>query len=145
MTATVEGAETASLWRRLASICYDLLLVLALSMVVTFVLIMARNGTEIAAGEIWFQLVLLGCWWLYFAWSWTHGGQTVGMRAWRLTVTTESDKPVNWRQASTRFAAAWLSALVLGIGYAWSLFSRDRSTWHDRLSGTKIIYRKKSA
>lgn len=129
----------------MASVCYDLLLVMALSFVLTFLLILARGGEEIGSGAVWFQVLLIAVWWLYFGWSWTHGGQTVGMRAWRLVVTAESGGPTDWRQASIRYAAAWLSTLALGIGFLWSLFNRDRMTWHDLLSGTRLIYRPKSA
>jgi uncharacterized RDD family membrane protein YckC len=131
-------------WRRLAAICYDLLLVTALLMVVTGVVILLRGGASIDSGTFWFQGVLLGAWWFYFAWSWTHGGQTVGMRAWRFGLTAGDGGTVNWQQASLRFLAAGLSLLAVGIGFLWCLVDHERLCWHDRLSKTAPVMREKS-
>lgn len=136
---------TARLWRRLAAFCYDLLLIAALLMVLTAVVLAARAGTPVDPQSIWFRLLLLVTWWAYFAWSWTHGGQTVGMRAWRLTLARCDGRPVGLMQASLRFAAAWVSALALGLGFIWSMIDRERLAWHDRVSGTELRLRPKSA
>jgi uncharacterized RDD family membrane protein YckC len=136
--ARIEAWPRAGLWRRLASIGYDLLLVLALMMALTAAVLLIRGGDAIGAGAVWFQLLLLACWWLYFAWSWSRGGQTVGMRAWRMRLTRPDGSAVDWRRASLRFAAAALSALALGLGFAWTLVDRRGLSWHDRLSGTEL-------
>lgn len=135
----------APLWRRLAAIAYDLLLVTALLMALTGALIMLRGGRAIDSGSFWYQLLLVGCWWLYFAWCWTHGGQTLGMRAWRLVLVGTRTRAVGWGAASLRFLAAGLSALVAGLGFAASLVDAERRAWHDRLSATRLAYRPKSA
>jgi uncharacterized RDD family membrane protein YckC len=132
------------LWRRLAAAAYDLLLVLGLIMLLTAFVIVARGGAAVGAGEHWFQGLLLACWWLYFAWSWTHGGQTVGMRVWRLQLIAEQNGRVSWAQATLRFFAAWLSALALGLGFARTLLARDKRSWHGRLSRTRLVYRPRS-
>jgi uncharacterized RDD family membrane protein YckC len=73
-------------------------------------------------------------------WFWVHGGQTLGMRAWRLRlVSATNNGPVSWQQALKRFAAALLSWCCLGAGFLWALFDREKRTWHDRLSGTRLI------
>ena len=66
------------LWRRLASIAYDLVLVTALLMVLTGLVLVARRGSAFDPQSLWFRIALLTSWWAYFAWSWTRGGQTVG-------------------------------------------------------------------
>ncbi len=132
------------LWRRLAAICYDTLLVVALLMVLTGIVIIARAGTGVEPGEPWFQALLMVGYWLYFAWSWTHGGQTVGMRAWRMRLVGPDGADVTWGQASSRFAAAWLSALVLGLGFWWGGFDREKLCWHDRLSRTELASKPKN-
>jgi uncharacterized RDD family membrane protein YckC len=143
-----DHSGTARRWtallRRLAAGVYDLLLVMALLMMVTALALIARAGRPPDPHSISFRTLLLVSWWAYFAWSWTHGGQTVGMRAWRLELKTPAGSPASLRQATLRFAAAWLSALALGLGFIWCLVDRDGRTWHDRLSGTDIV-RAKSA
>lgn len=126
------------LWRRIAAIVYDLLIVVALLMIATIAIILVRGGSAISPGSIWFQMLLLSIWWLYFAWSWAERGQTVGMRAWRLVLTTESGDGADWARASLRFVAAGLSTAVVGLGFLWCLFDRDRRAWHDRLSRTRL-------
>jgi len=143
---TPESSRAAALWRRLAAAAYDLLLVLALLMVLTGLAIFARGGAAIDPGSIWFQLLLVSAWWLYFAWSWTHGGQTIGMRAWRLVLHSErDDNAIGWGQAGVRFLAACLSTLPAGLGFWWSLADSERRTWHDRLSRTWPVQRAGSA
>lgn len=141
-----ETLPPAPLWRRLAAAAYDLLLVLALLMVMTGLVILARAGKAIDAGSAWFQALLLLTWWLYFAWSWTHGGRTIGMRAWRLVLANDTERQtVGWQRASLRFLSAWLSAIPAGLGFLWSIADRDRLAWHDRLSGTSLRYYGKRA
>jgi uncharacterized RDD family membrane protein YckC len=126
------------LWRRCAAFAYDLLLVTALLMALTGVVILVRGGDPIDPGTLWFQLLLVLAWWFYFGWSWTHGGQTVGMRAWRFRLTTPDGAAVNWRQASLRFLGAGVSLLPLGLGFLWALVDRDHLSWHDRWSQTAL-------
>ena len=135
----------AGLLRRLAAIVYDLLIVLALLMVATIASILVRGGTAISPGSVWFQMLLLAIWWLYFAWSWAERGQTVGMRAWKLVLTSDDGDGVSWARASLRFLAAGLSTVIAGLGFLWSLFDRDRRAWHDRLSRTSLSDNRESA
>ena len=76
---------------------------------------------------------------LFFGWFWTRSGQTLGMQAWRLRVQQPDGSAIGWRQALIRMGGAVLSGLCLGAGYWWALFDRDRCTWHDRLSGTRVV------
>ena len=128
----------ARLWRRLAAIAYDLLIVVALLMIATIAAILVRGGSAISPGSVWFQALLLAIWWLYFAWSWAERGQTVGMRAWRLVLTAEDAVDVSWGRATLRFLAATLSTAAFGLGFLWSAIDREQLAWHDRLSRTAL-------
>jgi uncharacterized RDD family membrane protein YckC len=47
----------------------------------------------------------------FFGWSWTHGGQTLGMKTWHFCVEQENGQMVTWAQALLRFlsaATSWL-------------------------------------
>jgi uncharacterized RDD family membrane protein YckC len=129
----------AGIWRRLAAVTYDMLALFALLMLLTGLVLVARRGEDFDSQSIWFRLLLLtGCW-AYFSWCWTHGGVTLGMRAWRLVLIRRGGGPVTLGAATVRFFAAVLSALALGLGFLWSLIDRDRLTWHDRLSRTELL------
>jgi uncharacterized RDD family membrane protein YckC len=76
---------------------------------------------------------------LFFGWFWTRGGQTLGMRAWRLKVVDEQGRSLTWLLALRRFAAAAFSWTALGAGFWWAIFDREKRAWHDRLSGTHLV------
>ena len=104
------------------------------------------GGQAVAPSSRWYQAYLLALSFLYFGWFWTHGGQTLGMRAWRLRlqVCAHAAGPVPWRRALARFLAAGLSWAALGLGFAWALWDRERLTWHDRLSGTMLVLERRA-
>lgn len=128
------------LMRRLAAVAYDWLLLLALFLLLGFIYIPLIGGTPHSlAARLALQLLLLGVTWLFFGWFWTHGGQTLGMRAWRIRVVTRSGEPIGWDQATRRFLAAFLSFIFAGLGFGWAMLDRDRRAWHDYLSRTDLI------
>ena len=125
--------------RRAAAGLYDCLLLLALMIIATLPLIVLRAGESIPASNPAYQIVLLLLSLVFFAGFWAHGGQTLGMRAWRLRLTTPSGGPVRLRAAVLRYFATLLSLAALGVGFLWMLVDRDGLSWHDRWSGTRII------
>lgn len=132
------------MFRRLAAMFYDVLLLVALWFAVS-ALLLAVSGGQLASPDrpIWQIYLLRTCLVLttviFFTGFWTHGGQTLGMRAWRLQLVTNRNDSVNWKQSLLRLAAAIPSLGVFGLGFLWMLVDRDRRTVHDRLSGTKLI------
>lgn len=130
--------EPAALWRRFAAIFYDSLLVTALLLVLTAAVVIARGGASFDPTSAEFRALLAFSMWLYFAWCWTHGGQTVGMRAWKLRLEDRSGRPVGWLQSIIHFLGAWLAALPLGLGYWWSLLDPERRCWHERIARTRL-------
>ena len=85
------------------------------------------------------QLYLLTASLLFFGWFWVHGGQTLGMRAWRLKVVQLDGSGLDWRLSAIRFFTAMLSWLVFGLGFLWVMFDKDKKAWHDHLSRTVLI------
>lgn len=126
------------LLRRFAAMLYDGLLLVAVLFFASLPVNLAVGGA-IHDGMVIYQLYLLAVTFAYLGWQWTRGGQTLGMKAWRLRLVNESMQDVNWRQSLLRFAAALLSWAACGLGYLWLLIDRDRLAWHDRLSRTRLI------
>lgn len=130
--------------RRLAAMFYDGLLLVALWFMVT-ALLLAVSGGYMANPDrpLWLlstlRVSLLLVTFMFFAGFWTHGGQTLGMRAWRLKLISASGDPVTWKQALWRFAAAIPSIGAFGLGLIWMLLDKERCAVHDRLSGTRLI------
>lgn len=142
---TLSAPAPASLLRRLAAGAYDLLLLAGLLMGLGVAALMLRGGTAVPPGTPWFQaLVLLVCG-VFYAGFWCRGGQTLGMRSWRLRVQKTDGSPLDPATAVLRFAAALLSVLPAGLGLLWILVDRERRAWHDRLTGTRVVLLPKEA
>lgn len=107
--------------------------------------------------QIWLFLVVGA----YFIWFWTHGGQTLAMKTWRLRLLTREGQPVGAKQAAGRYLLAWLWFLP-GLAIAWLLGAQgwmlvmipaaniflwmltayldpQRQFLHDRIAGTKVV------
>jgi uncharacterized RDD family membrane protein YckC len=137
-----EDQIPCNLLRRLAAIFYDCLLLTAVLFVGTSILIPIIGGNAIESGNLAYNAFLLSISFLYFGWHWVKGGQTLGMRSWHIFVINESRQNPNWRQATQRFFSAVLSLLLLGLGFLWSLFDKNKLALHDRLSKTRLIVSK---
>jgi uncharacterized RDD family membrane protein YckC len=133
-------AEPATLLRRLGAVIYDT--VLAGFSVVIIAAIPAYAFTALTGAKVPDAIMILvyaAMTYGFFGWFWTHGGQTLGMRAWKVRVVTETGQAINWQQARSRFIWAILSWAALGVGFLISLFAPDRLTWHDRFSHTRLV------
>jgi len=145
----IDQAVTPGLLRRLAAMLYDSLLIFGLlllaSMMVTLPvgILLGEPAANALPGNPWFRLWLALVPPLFFALFWLKGGQTLGMRSWRLRVVRSDGQPLAWRDALKRLLACLLSWLPLGLGFLWILVDRERLAWHDRLSGTRLVLLKK--
>lgn len=136
---TAIDRHAAGLLRTLAAMLYDSFAVIAIWMIATLLILPLTGGEAVTAGNILYQLLLLALAWTYLAWSWLAAGQTLGMRAWRLRLIAFDGTPVNFRKVAVRLPASILSAAAFGLGYAWMLIPPHRLSWHDRLSGTRLV------
>ena len=129
------------LLRRLGAVCYDALLLIAVLFVAGLPLPLIPEPLRLAPWVRYATFVyLLLLSFLFFGWFWTHGGQTPGMRAWRIRVTDDLHRGLTWNLARRRFAWSMISWALLGIGFLWSLVDPERRTLHDRFSGTRLIH-----
>ncbi len=87
----------SSLFRRLGSLLYDGLLVLALLFIATAILMPFRGG-QFQSHEWGYGVYLLLVVFLFFAWFWTRDGQTLGMRAWKIRLVSSTGGLISWRR-----------------------------------------------
>ena len=97
------------------------------------------SGEAVEPASWWFNASLVAICFAFFGWFWTHGGQTLGMRAWKLRLERDDGGAPQWRDAGRRFAASWVLAFPPGLGLLWGAVDRQGLCWHDRLSGTRIV------
>jgi uncharacterized RDD family membrane protein YckC len=142
MDTTRIEAEPATLWPRLFALVYDLFPMIGLWFLISALTLMLRGGEPVQPGSWGAALefaALVGVTWLYAVLSWRRGGQTLGMRAWRLrAVDAHGDTP-GWGALSLRFLVGVLSLAACGLGFLWVLIDRQRRSWHELASGTLTV------
>lgn len=152
---------TPSLRRRLCSMVYESMLlfgVLFISAWIFSTLLQQRHALYLRHGLESWLFVILG---LYFVWFWTHGGQSLAMKTWRIRLLDKDNAPVRTGRAVARFLLSWLWFLP-GLALAWALHAQgwmlvaiptlnvvlwaaliyldpQRQFVHDRLAGTRIV------
>lgn len=126
----------AGLLRRLGAMLYDALLLTALLMVATLLLLPFTGGEAVPAWamRVWVPVIAFA----FFGGFWTRGGQTLGMKAWRVRAERLDGEPLRWRDAAKRFVLA-VPSIVSVVGLLWMLVDRDRLALHDRWSGTRVV------
>lgn len=139
-TSPADDQKPASLPRRLGAVFYDTLLLVALLMLGSFLYVpVVGDMLPAPLGRALYQVFLLVISFFYFTGFWVHGGQTLGLRTWKLRLVARDGGSVTWAQATQRFVLALLSWLCLGLGFLWVLVDREKLTWHDRFSSTRLV------
>lgn len=132
--------ERAPLGRRLGSLVYELLVILALG-IFLFVLPLAifSGLTQHSPGPglLWLYLfLLLGN---YFLWCWIRAGQTLAMKTWRLRlIDAKTGRTLRPLQAFVRYGMGWI-CWPTGLALLWSFIDPDKQFLHDRIAGSQII------
>jgi uncharacterized RDD family membrane protein YckC len=132
----------AGLALRLLAALYDALPVLALWFVAAILALALTGGTldvHRLPHKMLMQTLLLVFTATYFVFSWRRGGQTIGMRPWRLRIVSADGGPLDTRQALLRFFVSLISLAAAGLGFWWAWFDTQNRTWHDIAAGTVMV------
>jgi len=134
----------ASLWLRLAAAIYDLFPLLALWMATAGIVMLAAHGeVDVAHPSLAYRLTLRSALLVvtaaYFVVSWARGGQTIGMRAWRLRLVDASGQALPWPRCVLRFVVACISLAALGLGFLWCLVDARNRAWHDLVARSVLV------
>ena len=140
MTENISTSHKPGLFRLLGVMLYDSMLLVSVLLVAAAVAVAFNGGEAIGANNPFFFVYLLGVAFIFYGWFWTHGGQTLGMRAWRVYLISGQNTGINWQQAFLRFMVGLFSWLPLGLGYWWLWISPDKLSWPDIASGSYLIY-----
>jgi uncharacterized RDD family membrane protein YckC len=132
----------AALGWRLLAMLYDSLPLLALWLLASALVLLLRGGVPVPPWSLAFWLQALALWLVagaYFALSWQRGGQTLGMRPWRLRLLAVDGRPVTASAAWRRYLLATLSLAPAGLGFWWALLDPERRCLHDIGSTTRVL------
>ena len=126
----------APIWKRILAFIYDGLIVTAL------VLISGLIASLIAQGEAptWLtRLIILTSVGGYFWWSWSHGGRTAGMLAWRLRLVGNEGETITRDVAFKRLIICLITLAPMGATLLTGSLSPNSQTIYDLLSKTRVI------
>jgi len=129
--------KKSKLWKHVAALLYDIFPILGIFLITSLFLVLLRGGEEVKPGTIWLQLLLLAEVYLYFTYSWIKGGQTLGMRAWKLGI--QNHHTMSWAQGTLRFIIGLVSTVLLGAGLWARKFDPQGMTWMDRVCQRPVI------
>ena len=138
--APAPSTGTALVGRRLLALLYDLFPAAGLWFLVAAAFVVV-HGDAVTGGTL--GLLEFAALWAvtgaYAVASWRRGGQTLGMRPWRLRVVGGDGGRPSVRALLVRYAVGNASLLLGGLGFWWAWVDRGRMTWHDRASGTRMV------
>jgi uncharacterized RDD family membrane protein YckC len=132
--------QPASLLRRFGAMLYDALLLIALFFLATIPFVAQTGGDAVNPGTPLHQLILAAVAYAFLVGFWCRRGSTLGMLAWGLRVESEDGSLPTLGQGTIRFLVAPISLFAAGLGFWWQLWDKDKLTWHDRASKTRLMY-----
>ncbi|MDW2275728.1 MULTISPECIES: RDD family protein [unclassified Vibrio] len=144
----------AGLFRRLAALIYDTLIIIAIEMMaagIVMAVVFALNAAGLLSyGEYadaadmlgkhpalspLFTLYLAGVWIYFFVFFWTRAGQTLGMRAWKLRVRNAKDgAPITVTQALIRISTSGFGLANLTVP-----IDPKKRGFHDIWAKTEVV------
>ena len=136
----------ASFWKRLFAWIYDLLGALGIFVLAVVVGLLClylvtlpwvsdfATVSTAASKNIFWGIYLFACVQYYYVWCWVKGGQTVGMKAWKLQLYKANGDLLSWREAYIR---SFLS--FGGLANLWSLVDSEKRGWHDLIYNTHVV------
>ncbi|NEV60443.1 RDD family protein [Thiorhodococcus minor] len=151
MQLDLSQAQKPSVLRRLGALLYDVVVLLGVLMLANAIVVIPY---EVVTGhpvyESFLPLTLMRLYLLaviagFYVYFWTHGGQTLGMRAWRLRVVDNDGHDIGMGTALKRFVWSIVSFVPAGLGLWLSLFNREGLALHDSRSGTRLVLTQKAA
>ncbi|MFT5277931.1 MAG: putative RDD family membrane protein YckC [Glaciecola sp.] len=148
--------QRAGFFRRLAAMIYDALVATAVAMLTGLIFqitclvlfqtqVLDNRGIEnymdyFQSSELLKLLanIWVGLWvTAFFLWFWKHGGQTIGMRAWRLKIyNLKEEDNISYARLVLRLVSA-----LLGLGTLLVLLDyKNKQSLQDRIAKTEVLY-----
>lgn len=136
--------QNVTRFRLFAACVYELLLLLALWMLCTWMFVILFGDATSHYKRYFLQFFLWSVTGAYFVWCWTKTGQTLATKTWKIKLVTQNlanqqNVNLNKRQAIIRYTLASVSILACGLGFIWALVDKDCLFLHDRLLKTRFI------
>lgn len=126
-------------FRLLAACVYELLLLLALWFIASWIFIAVFGDATHTTKRAFLQLFLWLITGAYFIWCWCKSGQTLAAQTWKIKLVNQAGMRLGFKEAAFRYVLASLSVLCFCGGYFWALVDKDRLYLHDRLLKSRFV------
>jgi|TARA_B100001094_G_C18143405_1_gene779221 uncharacterized RDD family membrane protein YckC len=148
-----------SIWRRIASLLYDIVLIVAL-VIIMYMPLLSFNIEENFILKITAQIYVYLIIQYFFVWFWVNSNGTLGMKSWRVKISDTNGNKITYKKAILRFNVSLIYFLIIGFlvftYYKYSemnyfllmllailllfpLIRKDRKFLHDIISKTILI------
>jgi len=131
-------ARPAGFWIRFVAVFIDgLILLFVQGILYSMGWVMAGGrGMAVQGATNIFGTLLGAAYGIVFHWLW---GQTPGKMALQIKVVSMDGGPLTFGQATGRYFATFLSAIILCIGFIMAGIRTDKRALHDLLAGTRVV------
>lgn len=135
--------EYVGFWPRFGAAMIDLLLQLAITLPLTYVIygrVTAPPGRWfMGPGDVLVNLVLPAV--MVIA-LWIHLGATPGKMAMSARIVdADTGAPLTTTQSVIRYVGYFVSMIPFGVGYLWVAFDRRKQGWHDKMANSVVVRR----
>ena len=148
-----------SIWRRIASLLYDIVLIVAL-VIIMYMPLLSFNIEENFILKITTQIYVYLIIQYFFVWFWVNSNGTLGMKSWRVKISDTNGNKITYKKAILRFNVSLIYFLIIGflvftyykysemnyfllmllaILLSFPLIRKDRKFLHDIISKTILI------
>tara|TARA_Y100000389_G_scaffold71089_1_gene67828 strand:+ start:3898 stop:4362 length:465 start_codon:yes stop_codon:yes gene_type:complete len=148
-----------SIWRRIASLLYDIVLIVAL-VIIMYMPLLSFNIEENFILKITAQIYVYLIIQYFFVWFWVNSNGTLGMKSWRVKISDTNGNKITYKKAILRFNVSLIYFLIIGflvftyykysemnyfllmllaILLSFPLIRKDKKFLHDIISKTILI------
>lgn len=140
----LEAVAYAGFWRRWAASFLDGLITGVFGFIVGFAIGLAGATlkTDQTVISVVSSLLSVAVTWTYAVGMTAKYGQTWGKKWLHIKIVSVNDKSStpSWGKLLLRETLGrFVSGIVLGLGYLWMIWDKNKQTWHDKMAGTVVI------
>ena len=106
--------KSISIWRRIASLLYDIVLIIAL-VIIMYMPLLGFNIEGNLVLKITVQIYVYLIIQYFFVWFWVNGNGTLGMKSWKVQILDTSGNKVTYKKAIIRFNVSLIYFLMIGF------------------------------
>jgi uncharacterized RDD family membrane protein YckC len=131
-------SQKAGFWMRVSALTIDEIILVTLTYILLQI-IKPLIGNEFFH-SLWFIIIFYEFLdYNYYTLFWTFGGQTPGKKILRTKLIKVDGSVFTYKDAFIRYWSWMIGVALLGIGYFWIAFHKNKQGWNDIAANTYVI------